>query len=707
MKVSIWPTTLVALTLAACAPNDLDQLIDREDSDIEDSDQPCSPELSIENVPRVSPGEIATLVGNGGTGNYRFRIVTDSTDGIVNELTGAYLAGEVDNGEVTVSFAITDLGCRGEGEGSILVSPSLQLVPEAITVSPDQSFTYEVRFGSGPFNFEVVEGAGSISTAGLFTAGDSGGTARVVLTDTATGKTATSDVSIAVGSVFTLTPAEVYLPVGADFELQSTGGSGYLEVTGSAPGFEVVDQTLSATSAGEQTLTLRDRFTGQTADLRVSAQTSLRGTAVPAGNADNFAAMAQAYDASGLLDDCDLDGDGTADLVVGIPTLDAEQNDGGAVLVYYGGTTISDSPDVVFAGANDSDELGRSVVVADFDHDGLLDIAAGAPRMDMTGGDSGAVIVYYGDGNRFADPRTQILAGESGFDRFGQSLGAGDVNGDGLVDLVVGAYEDESPEGANNQGSIAVYLGADAELGFSYDSKIFGRAPDSTGAWVDTADLRLGRQIGVGDFDGDGLADVAAGLDDFNSTYLDDPVDPDRDDDGALMLFLGRGAGSSDDGGFDAEPAGFWTNQAAPEADAGQRVAMGDLDGDGRADIAVALPEAAPDGDPNRGQVAVIYGRALTTADALANDLSAAATAVLSGVENYDRFGDALQIGRFDSGRALAVGSPYRDPESGYDVGSLAIFAGGGLSSGASPRRKCWAAATPPGWVRPLACPVT
>lgn len=161
--------------------------------------------------------------------------------------------------------------------------------------------------------------------------------------------------------------------------------------------------------------------------------------------------------------------------------------------------------------SEDGDRFGAAVAAADFDDDGLLDLAVGAPGEDVDGiVDAGAVFLYKGTGEGLQPWRTFTQgslggASETG-DAFGSALAAGDLDDDGYPDLAIGT-PGEVANGFSDTGAVFVARGTRHGLD---DGQII--TPGSVGEVAEAND-RLGNALAIGDFDGDGVQDLAIGSD--------------------------------------------------------------------------------------------------------------------------------------------------------------------------------------------------
>ncbi len=258
----------------------------------------------------------------------------------------------------------------------------------------------------------------------------------------------------------------------------------------------------------------------------------------------------------------DLNGDGYADVIVGAPGNDAGGTDAGRAYVYYGGPGADATADLTLTGAATGDNFGNSVSTAgDFNGDGYVDVIVGAPFNNAA---AGRAYIYYGGPG--VDATADVILSYPTFagDEFGWSVStAGDVNGDGIADVIVGARENDA--GGSNAGRAYVYYGA---------RYFFTGIPDLTFTGEALGDLFGSSVSTAGDVNGDGYADVIVGAWENGAGGTNAGR--------AYVYYGGPGADATADLTFTG---------AALQNEFGWSVSTaGDWNGDGYADVIVGAP---------------------------------------------------------------------------------------------------------------------
>jgi hypothetical protein len=350
----------------------------------------------------------------------------------------------------------------------------------------------------------------------------------------------------------------------------------------------------------------------------------------------------------------DVNADGWDDLIVGVPYDTTFASDSGAAFVILGPVSRDDeigAAGTAILGTTANEYIGWSVGHAgDVDGDGYDDILLGAAGRSS---DEGAAFIEYGPFSsvHYSTTLDVTMPGEAEGDEAGSAVaGAGDVDGDGNDDLLVGAPAESS---ADTEAGAAYLIygppGGVYHLGYA-DAKLTGEAA------YDNAGYHL---ASAGDVDGDGDDDflVGARWEDSGGTAA-----------GAAYLITGAVSGTSSLGSAQAKLTGSAANELAGNAVSG----TGDLNGDGYGDIVVGAEGRASLGT-NTGGAYVLLGP-LSGTIALDED----AYATIRGGAMGDKLGYSLAGGQDMDGDGipdLVLGAPYEDG-AGTSSGAALLFSG-------------------------------
>lgn len=341
----------------------------------------------------------------------------------------------------------------------------------------------------------------------------------------------------------------------------------------------------------------------------------------------------------------DVNGDGVKDILVGVPYGQGPDNRrqlSGEVLIFFGRvgadtmTTVRDaarpSPpqgtgaDVIVYGPNRS-SFGHSIACADFNGDRVDDLLVGAftATKPAIGGSQQAVLAgaaYVILGSSMLTSRTRIDLDQSNAARAnvriygahvtsltGYAVAAGDLNGDGLADAIVGAPGANKAGMAQAFGAAYILLGR-ASLGGVVDLAIAPGQASGPSAVVFGAEAtgrtvgdQLGAALAAGDVSGDGVDDLIV------SAPLADGPQNQRRDAGEVYVIAG-GAGLSAGAVFDlaTSSSAVLILGAGAEDQIGLSLASGDLNGDGISDLIIGAPMKDGAAGDDVGAVYVVFG---------------------------------------------------------------------------------------------------
>jgi formylmethanofuran dehydrogenase subunit C len=349
----------------------------------------------------------------------------------------------------------------------------------------------------------------------------------------------------------------------------------------------------------------------------------------------------------GSLTTGDLNADSKTDLIVGAVGYSSSA---GRVYFYEGrenySWTLQQQPlgtnrisssvvgeELRITGSTTTSEFGYATASADFNADGKTDLAVGATESST----SGKVYIFYNNGNYTSGSSSAdvIIAGETN-SVFGSALGAGDLNADGRVDLIVGAYFYSS-------GTGRAYI-------FYNDGSIPTTAATADVIITGESTSRFGETFTTGDLNADGKVDLIVGIYTYSSNT------------GRAYIFYNDGSIPTTAATADVTITGNATNDLF-----GDTLTTGDLNADGKVDLIVG----AYNYSSNTGRAYIFYN------DGSIPTAASSADVTITGEANSS-FGSSLTTGDLnaDSKTDLIVGAYWYSSVTGrayifYNDGSI------------------------------------
>jgi hypothetical protein len=398
----------------------------------------------------------------------------------------------------------------------------------------------------------------------------------------------------------------------------------------------------------------------------------------------------------------DINGDGYDDVIIGALLADPSgQASAGETYVVFGKATgfaptltlsaLTGANGFVLNGIDPNDRSGGAVSSAgDVNGDGFDDLIIGATYASPIGrtlaGESyvvfgGPTVGAGGSINLSSLNGTDgfVIAGAFAYDASGCAVSsAGDMNGDGYDDVIIGAFSAD-PSGQNNAGASHVVFGGPAVgAGGLVDLALLSGADGFALSGIDPNDTSGRAVSGAGDVNGDGFDDVVIGA-------------PSADPNGqsgageSYVVFGGPAVGAG--GVVDLSSlngANGFTLNGIDAGDLSGRSASraGDVNGDGYGDLIIGASSADPSGQSDAGEAYVVFGGPLVGAAGVVNlaSLNGATGFLLSGIDASDNAGHAVSSAGDANGDGyddLLIGVPYGDPSGRSGAGESCVVFGG------------------------------
>jgi hypothetical protein len=386
----------------------------------------------------------------------------------------------------------------------------------------------------------------------------------------------------------------------------------------------------------------------------------------------------------------DFNGDSRADLAVGVPDENATAGSvfgAGVVHVLYGsasGLTVAgsqlwsqDSPGVAGV-AEAGDGFGVALAGGDFNGDSRADLAVGAWQENQG---RGVVHVLAGSASGLTATGSQLWSQGSGGvggvaevgDGFGFALATGVINTGGHADLAIAAPGEDIGR-VMEAGAVNVLYSSAGGL-TAAGNQVWSQDSPGVAGIAETQDS-LGSALAVGDFNGDGRADLAAGAPGETLAVVAEAA-------GAVNVLYGSAGGLTATGNqvWSQDSPGV-ANITQPRDLFGSALAAGDLNADGRAELAVGVPGETVDEPPvfiaEPGVVQVLVGSPGGLTGTGSQLWSQDSPGIAEQAEDGDRLGTALAIGDFngDGPADLAMGAPGENLDRGFGSGVVHVLPG-------------------------------
>jgi len=494
--------------------------------------------------------------------------------------------------------------------GPVPCEPALNLAPAEGFSLPLELLTLTASGGTGAYRFELTDkpsGALVNQFTGAYLSGDITNTVdQITVTDL--GCEGSAVASITVVEPMTVQPTQVSLAPGTSIQFQVIGGSGgvayeLLDATGDAT-VDASGNYFAGTVAGMHTVRVTDTGTGQVVDVAISVDAGAKLASVPA------------FPFIPLWSEFNLEIQGGSGSYDAVPSNDNVTWDGTRLKGVFEGSSViaitdtftgmQTSVPVQVVGSQlaqldrhgDAQSAGTVIAAGDIDGDGFEDAILGLSEGDTDAYNGGNVFIYKGTATGLDPTPVRVLSSDEREAYFGRSIAVADIlNNDQIPDLIVGAPTLDA--GAFNTGSVFIYAGVAGQF--------FSELPTEVRSG-EYSYHQFGFTVATCDFNGDDREDLAVGV----YAGEDRDASPVISDTGSVAIFLGYPDGLLDKP--DMTVHGVLPNAAGvlePKKSLlmGRSLAVGDMNGDGLCDLATgALAYKATADGGNDGLVLLYSG---------------------------------------------------------------------------------------------------
>lgn len=371
----------------------------------------------------------------------------------------------------------------------------------------------------------------------------------------------------------------------------------------------------------------------------------------------------------------------------------------GAVWIFAGGPGglrvdevkhINQSTSYIPGTSVDGDWFADTLAAGDITGDGRDELLVGVPGKTISGKkNAGVVVVLKGSSAGIVTPGAKwihqntsgVPGGAEKGDRFGAGIAIGKINKDKYLDVVIGAPQEDDGQKYGGTGSITQFWGSSAGPSLKKVTAVYGSTTEAAAEKKDAVLWYVGGLLAIGDTTGDGYGEVIVGDAGAQANW--------NINGGVVLSLAGRSSGLSTKGMIvlsqrDKDIAG------ASESDDyfGDSIAVGDVTGDGRADVLVGVPGEDIGSAVDAGTVVLLRGSAKGLTGVKSQTLTQSSTGVPDSTERGDTFGASVSVLNLNGANGLdaAIGSPgeiVTGDLHGWSSGTVTRMYGGSKGLGA------------------------